>query len=96
MRLPQRPESVTYVPGMNCYPSVRKGNWSIPVTVRGERIGTGLDAVLILLPVPQGGHPGQSRTRGELLSTGGRQLIAVDRLAMAAYYVGQMTYQKGR
>ena len=33
---------------------------------------------------------------GDPLSVGRRQLIAVDRWALAAYYIGQMTYQKGR
>ena len=33
----------------------------------GQRIGAGFDAVLILFPIPQDGHPAQSRTRGEPL-----------------------------
>jgi hypothetical protein len=33
--------------------------------------------------------------RGAAL-TGGRQLIAVERPAKTAYYIGQMTYQEGR
>ena len=44
---------------------------------------------------PQDGHPAITDPWGPL-SAGGRQLIAVDRQATKAYYVGQMTYQKGR
>lgn len=31
-----------------------------------------------------------------LWSTGGRQFVAVDRREKPAYYIGHMTYQKGR